>query len=126
MLALDTPTTEGPRLMADMTTKAPPGTLRAADVAALWTIERRKRDPDAPAYKSATVLLYLRESQQTLVGGKPRRYASHPVPPPAGRFGLMPWWREAQREDLLQWWRDRPGHGHGRGGWPAGRPRRNR
>jgi hypothetical protein len=123
MLALETPTTEG-HSMADMTPKPPPGVLSAADVAELWTIERRKARPDAPAYKPTTVLMYLRESQKTLVDGRPRRYAGNPMPAPAGRFGLMPWWRVNQREELLDWYRSRPGHGHGRGGRWAGRRRR--
>lgn len=126
MLVLQCPTTEG-SAMADMTSKSPPGVLRAEDVADLWTAERRKARPDAPAYKAVTVLTYLRESQQSLKGpGQRRRYASHPMPTPAGRFGLMPWWLNAQREELLDWFRNRPGQSHGRGGWPAGRPRRPR
>jgi hypothetical protein len=109
--------------MTDLPRRSPPGVLRAADVAELWTIERRKTNPDAPAYKQTTPLVYLRESQKTLVNGRPRRYASVPMPAPAGRMGLTPWWHKDQTEALLAWWRNRPGYGHGRGGWPAGRPR---
>lgn len=110
--------------MTDLPRRSPPGVLRAADVAELWTIERRKTNPDAPAYKQTTPLVYLRESQKTLVNGRPRRYASVPMPAPAGRMGLTPWWHKEQTEELLQWFRNRPGHGHGRGGPRAGSKRR--
>lgn len=125
MVALERPTTKG-TCMADMSTRIPKGVLRAADVADLWTQERRKHIPEAPAYKAATVLSYLKESQPSPAGGKPHRYADNPMPPPAGRFGLMPWWKTSQREELLTWFRQRAGQGHGRGGWPAGRPRPGR
>jgi hypothetical protein len=124
MLALESPTTEGP-YVADMTPKLPPGVLSAAAVADVLTAERRKKDPEAPAYRANTILDYLRESQQTLrSSGRPRRYAKHPVPSPAGRMGLMPWWRKNQTKEWIDWYHQRPGRGHGRGGWPAGRARR--
>jgi hypothetical protein len=149
MLALQCPTTEGPT-MADMTPHSPPGVLSAADVAELWTAEARKRHeqkvaereqtnaqrllrklkllPPVPPFqeiKARTVLDYLRESQQTRrAGGTQRRYANHPVPAPAGRFGLMPWWHNSQKTELIDWYRNRPGQGHGTGGWRAGRPRK--
>lgn len=136
--------------MADMTTQSPPGVLSAADVAALWTevarkqhaarVQAREREnterrlrklkprpaiSDFKPLSARTVLVYLRESQDTpLPGGRVRRYAEHPMPAPAGRFGLMPWWNTGQRDDLIRWFTDRPGRDSGRGGWPAGRPRR--
>lgn len=122
MVALETRTTEG-SLMADMTPGNPRGVLRAADVAELWTVERRKRDPDAPAYKATTVLSYLKESTPA-ADGKPHRYVARPMPAPAGRIGVVPWWRTSQRRELIDWWRNRPGHGHGTGGPRAGSKRR--
>ncbi len=150
MLALECPTTEGTQMAADMTRKGPPGVLSAADVADIWTDVARKRHqervrererlnkerrerglaplraiPPFREIKASTVLDYLRESQQTpRASGRARRYADHPMPSPAGRMGLMPWWRNSQSGDLVAWVTKRPGRGHGTGGWPAGRPRR--
>jgi len=148
MLAVQTHTTKGP-VMADMTSKTPPGALSAADVAELLTEQarliydrrvaerervnaaRRERGrvllPPIPEFrpiKAITVLQSLRDSRPgTTASGRERRYAQHPMPEPAGRFGLMPWWHESQKPDLIKWFTGRPGRGHGTGGWPAGRRR---
>lgn len=47
-----------------------------------------------------------------------RRYASAGIlPPPDGRLGRTPWWRQ---ETIAQWRRQRPGQGVG-----GGRPRKD-
>lgn len=124
--------------MADTDTEPshPPGMLLVADVAELWTSERRARrdaqlrrrygtaDPakipaaltEPKQITTATVLTYLRRFRNT----------DTPVPEPRGRLGShrrLPWWSTEQADELREWYRRRPGHGHGRGGWPAGTPR---
>lgn len=103
-----------------MTTDSPPGILRASDVARIFTEERRKGKPDAEDMRPETVLFYLRSSQKTLIGGKPRRYAGNPMPAPRGRMSRIPWWHVDQEEDLRAWFNSRAGQGHGRGGRYAG------
>lgn len=149
MLALQSQTTEGSTTMADMTRTPPPGILGAAEVARIWTQEARKQYgrrvaartrlnaertarglkpmPEIPPFreiKPETVLDYLRNSQPGPPAGQPRRYAKHPLPAPSGRFGRMPWWPAHLEQQLRDWYNNRPGLGHGTGGWPAGRPRR--
>lgn len=103
-----------------MTNSTPPGTLLAADVARIFTEERRSKNPDTDEMKADTVLSYLRASQRPLTG-KPRRYTSNPMPAPAGRVSRVPWWREDQEAALRAWFNSRAGQGHGRGGRYAGR-----
>lgn len=99
--------------------------LTAADVAAIWTEERRRNEGnDAPAIKPATVVTYVKESLP-MVGKKPGRYHDHPVPHThrAGqRLLFVPGPGETLdyvRDELRLWYRNRPGRGAG-GGRPRG------
>ena len=103
------------------TPKAPPGTLLVADVARIWSEERRRRKPGAPDVSTHTVLAYLKESR-----GEAGRYTNKPVPEPAGYLAAnnrFVWWRADQEQALRDWWNDRPGQGHGTGGRRAGSTR---
>lgn len=98
----------------------PPGALLVADVARIWTEERRKRKPGAPEVSPRTVLSYLKESRKT---SKFARYKNNPVPAPAGYLAAnnrFVWWKAEQEQALRDWWANRPGHGHGTGGKRAG------
>lgn len=136
MLALDSRTTED-TVMVDLKRKLPPGVLLAADVARIFSEEALKKHrereskrnglnetrlakglkpwpvvPDFQPLKSETVLAYR------------RRYPD--MPAPAGRIGQVPWWHAEQERPLRDWFNGRAGQDHGRGGWPAGRPRKKK
>lgn len=126
MLAMLSLTTEG-TVMDRTPPTGPPGALLAADVARLFTGERRKSNPAAGEYKTGTVHTYLIHSSSELMNGRKRRYADNPMPHPRGYLGAgnrFPWWSQDQAAELVEWFHSRAGQGHGRGGWPAGRPRR--
>lgn len=108
--------------MVSMPTKSPPGTLLVADVARIWTEERRAKKPDAVSVRTETVLRYLGQSRQ-----ENGRYKDKPMPLPeltgGGYMGTSrqtPWWPADQEQALRDWWSSRPGHGHGTGGRYAG------
>lgn len=107
--------------MAETHTKSPPGVLLVADVARIWTEERRRARPDAPDIRYATVLSYMKESRSG-------RYTSNPMPLPETHDGgylntsrQAPWWPASAERALRDWFNGRPGHGHGTGGRYAGR-----
>jgi hypothetical protein len=97
---------------------APPGTLLVADVARIWSEERRQQRSGAPDIKPGTVLAYLKESR-----GVAGRYTNKPMPEPDGYLAgnrRFVWWRAEREQALRDWWNDRPGQGHGTGGARAG------
>ena len=79
------------------------------DVAEIWTEERRKTDPDAPAVPVDRVHDFLRWSKPTPAGVKRKhRYADHPMPYPRGIRGKkQPAWHGDQEDDLRAFWHDR-------------------
>lgn len=102
---------------------APAGTLRAADIARIFSEERAKNKVGSPPVRVTTVWAYLKESRP-MVGQTPGRYATNPMPAPDGYSGAGkkgPWWKDTRAGELRDWWNSRPGHGHGTGGRYAGR-----
>lgn len=98
-----------PNKPAETKPAAPPGVLRVADVAKMWGVQ------------PGTVSAYLKQSKP-MVGDKPGRYASNPMPAPRymGEGKKGPWWPESQRQALIDWFHGRLGLGHGTGGRRAG------
>lgn len=89
---------------------APPGIMRPADVAAIWTEEARKTNPEREPLHVPTVWAYIKESR--IEGG---RYVNNPMPPPDGYFGRNrngPWWHDtpAARQAMRDWWHSRSGN----------------
>lgn len=119
-LALATGTTEG-LLMSKRRPRAgtpapavephaPPGVLRPADIAQIWTDEARKSKPDRNLLRVQTVWSYLKESR--VPGG---RYLDNPMPMPDGYTGRAlngPWWHDTpqRRQELRDWWHSRAGN----------------
>lgn len=99
--------------MSTNTARGIGGLLFPKHVAGIWTEERRKQNPDAPAVDVVTVHNYLRFSKPTPPGVKfPNRYADNPMPEPKGRIGeKQPAWLAEQEPELRAWWNNRKGQG---------------
>lgn len=100
--------------MEDDTWWAELAVLTPAEVARLWTEERRRLDgSDAPDVKISTVWSYVKESRP-MVGVKPGRFAGYPVPPPHIGGQRMSWAPARGQtmtdvvDALRSWWRERP------------------
>lgn len=84
--------------------------LFAADVAAIFTEERRKAEGrDAPPVTADRVHDLTRWSKPTPPGTKHRnRYEDHPIPyPREAPYPRMAVWAGDQEQDLRDWWHDR-------------------
>jgi len=121
MSVLATHTTNEGTTMATTETKTPPGILLVDDIARIWTLERRRKYPDADPIRRTTVLAYMKESRAG-------RYVDNPMPLPETTGGAYlntsrqaPWWPATAENALRDWYNNRPGYGHGTGGRYAGR-----
>ncbi|MFI7608494.1 hypothetical protein ACIBTV_25540 [Micromonospora sp. NPDC049366] len=99
--------------MSTNTARGIGGLLFPKHVAEIWTEERRKQEPEAPAVDVVTVHNYLRFSKPTPPGVKFRnRYEDNPMPEPEARIGpKQPAWKVEQEGALRDWWHSRKGQG---------------
>jgi hypothetical protein len=110
--------------------------LTMADVARIWTEERRRRDgDDAPAITFNTVKAYVWFSEPAPPGKPPKRFQNNPVPPSVQLDKRRRVWIPGPGETLADveqalrdWYNDptRPGKGVGGGRKPAKTTRRRK